>query len=149
MNTSLLLPDPLIEPGVASLEALIFLQSLARTLGGYRFRFVSETELQDGIAKALARESIAFDKEMTLPRVEGVRTMAGMKDRPDFMINGIAVEVKIKGGLSAMLRQMARYAEHPQVHGVLAIGTPRWLSELPASLSSKPVLGCRLLTSLF
>lgn len=127
----------------------IEIPQLAFLLGGFRYRFVSEVELQDGIAKVLHGANLNFERELTLPRVEGVRMVAGVNDRPDFIVDGIAVEVKIKGGLSALLRQMSRYADHPSIRGVLAIGTPRWLDGVPSSLSGKPVHGLRLISSLF
>lgn len=125
------------------------MSQLSLLLGGYRYRFVSEVELQDGIAQVLLAAQVSFDREVTLPRTEGIRMVAGLNDRPDFIVDGIAVEVKIKGSLSALLRQMSRYADHPDIRGVLAIGTPRWLEGVPTSLSSKPTRGLRLVSSLF
>lgn len=107
-------------------------------LGGYRFRFVTETDLQNGIEQALIENRIPFVREKPLSK----------QDRPDFMINGIAVEIKIKGTLASVLRQISRYADHDAVAGILVVGTPRWIPTIPRAINGKPVSSLRLIGSL-
>ena len=115
------------------------LQALISALGGYRFRFAHERDLQDGITAVLTQAGIAFQRERAL----------GPRDRPDFMTeDGIAVEIKIQGSRAQCLRQAARYASHPEVTAVLIVGTPHWLSSLSCVLDGKPVQSLRMLDSL-
>lgn len=115
------------------------IDSLHQLLSGYRFRFVSERDLQDGIERALIAAGISYEREAALSD----------PDRPDFLVgDGIAVEVKIKGSLSELIRQAARYASHQRIGSILVVGTPRWLPRVPDALSGKPVRSLRLVGSL-
>ena len=75
---------------------------LASRLAAYRFRFVSEKDLQDGIEALLTAEHIPFQRERAI----------SAPDRPDFLVDGnLAVEVKIKGSLAQPLALTATAAE--------------------------------------
>ena len=112
---------------------------LIDVLERFRFRYTDENELQQGIAKALTLRGITFEREKVLSR----------PDRPDFLVcGGVAIEVKIKGSLADLLRQVSRYATHTEVIGVLAVGTPKWLPQVPEELCGKPVRSLRLIGSL-
>ena len=56
-------------------------------LTGQRFRFSSERDLQDGIEQTLNRLSIPSKREASLTNEE----------RVDFLVNRVAVEVKVSG----------------------------------------------------
>jgi hypothetical protein len=115
------------------------LTELSKTITRYRFTFTSEKELQNGIATALIKEKIPHLREFVL----------NVTDRPDFMLyDGIVIEVKIKGSLADLLRQATRYAGYDQVTGILVVGTPHWLSRIPATLAGKPVRALRLIGSM-
>ena len=113
--------------------------SILGELSGVRFRFTDESELQAGIALALDRARIGYEREKVLSAA----------DRPDFMIDGrIAVEVKIKGTLAQALRQVARYAAHSLVEEIVLVGTPGWMTRIPPTVAGKPVYSYRLVGSL-
>lgn len=115
------------------------IEHLATRLAAYRFRFGTERDLQDGIEALLVTERIPFQRE---------RAISG-PDRPDFLVDGnLAVEVKIKGSLAQLLRQASRYASHPEIAGIVVVGSPRWLAGVPTELCGKPVRAVRLLGSL-
>jgi hypothetical protein len=115
------------------------INALVHFLGGYRFNFVTERELQDGIEEVLKKSGVVYQRENAL----------SAPDRPDFMVDrAIAIEVKIKGSLAALLRQASRYAAHPEVEAILVVGTPHWLSRVPPVLVDKPVRSLRLMGSL-
>lgn len=114
------------------------LESVAALVENYRFRFSSETELQDGLKSVFEANQINFSKEYILTK----------QDRLDFLIDGIAVEVKIKGSFAACVRQIARYAAHDDIRSILVIGTPKWLHTLPTVIEGKPVIALKLLNSM-
>lgn len=103
------------------------------------FRFVDEDDLQKGVAQALNRINVRYEREKVL----------SPQDRPDFLIDGhIALEIKIKGSIAQALRQVNRYAQHDQVSSVLLVGSPGWLNRVPNSIGGKPVYALRLTGSL-
>jgi hypothetical protein len=104
-------------------------ERLREVLGSYRYNHANERDLQDGIAQVLATRGIRFDREVVL----------GPKDRPDFMVDGIAVEVKVDGGLSDVTRQLHRYAQHAQVRALLLVTSRAQLGNQPGKMNGKPV----------
>lgn len=111
---------------------------LREVIGSYRFNHVSERELQDGIAQVFLLRGIRFDRELRL----------GPEDVPDFVVDGIAVEVKVKGSLSAVTRQLHRYAQHKQVRAVVLVTAKAQLANQPAEMNGKPVLVVKILGGL-
>lgn len=102
-------------------------QKLLTLLSSFQFNFQDEKELQDGIAKALNDNRIEFKREHSLSRW----------DRPDFLIEGIAIEVKIGGTLNNLLRQLHRYAGFDEVESVIVVTNRSRLAELPDTLNGK------------
>lgn len=112
---------------------------LIATLSSLRFRYVTERDLQDGLETIFQKKEIPFAREVEI----------SSKDRLDFLVDGgIALEVKIKGSLPELVRQITRYARHENIREILVVGTPRWIPQVPAAIEGKPVHGLRLLGSL-
>jgi hypothetical protein len=111
------------------------LARLREVLGAYRYSFSSELGLQDGIAQVLALLAIPFDREVPL----------NAKDRPDFMVDGIAVEVKVDGTTSEVTRQIHRYAQEKSVQAVLLVTSRLRHDNLPSTINRKPVAVLALL----
>jgi hypothetical protein len=109
-------------------------QEIANKLIGYRFRFSTELELHLAISEALAREGIDHVRECRL----------SLRDRLDFYLFGeIALEVKIKGRAAEILRQLERYAEADQVHGLVLVTTRRLhAAQMPFELNGKELACC-------
>jgi hypothetical protein len=108
---------------------------LREVLGAYWYAHTSERDLQDGLAQVLALRGIRFDREVRL----------SPEDRPDFMVDGIAVEVKVDGSLSDVTRQLHRYTAHKPVRAVLLVTSLQRLANLPGSMNGKPVAVLALL----
>lgn len=104
-------------PGKAS-EIHMRLSSLAKLLGGFRYRYGSEVQLHERMADLLAGAGYEFVREYRLDE----------KNRADFWLDGIVIEVKVDGSDGDALRQVDRYINLPQVQGVLLAGTPKWAS---------------------
>ena len=55
------------------------------------------------------------------------------------MVGRIGIEVKIDGPVTALLRQLHRYAQLEQVEALIAVVGRVQLSALPDTLNGKPV----------
>lgn len=105
--------------------------AVSALLGAYRFRAVNEAELQRGIEAVLIEAGYTFTREKHLSR----------KDRPDFLLeDGVAVEVKIDGTLTAVMRQLSRYAEQATVTVIVLVTTRATQAvRIPQEFCGKPV----------
>jgi len=98
----------------------------------HQFSLSTESELQAQMATVMTNCGISFSKECWLDK----------KNRPDFMVDGYAVEVKIggthQGRMSAIgiYKQCERYAMFEQVKGIVLV-TNRAMG-LPQEINSKP-----------
>lgn len=99
----------------------------------FTFAWSNEYDLQDGIALALDRADISYEREVQL----------GNAGRVDFLVDDIAVEVKVRGSRAAVLRQLYRYAVVDDVAAVLLV-TPSLKLVCPYMLASKPAGLCRI-----
>ncbi len=100
-------------------------------LSGYRFAFTDEAMLQRGIAEVLTGAGYVVKREKRLSR----------KDRPDFMVeDGVAIEVKIDGSLTSVMRQLSRYAENVTVGAIVFVTTRATQAlRVPKEFCGKPV----------
>lgn len=89
----------------------------------------SEQQLGDAVTELLDKNKISYEREKRL----------SARDRLDFFIDGTAIELKIDGSWSDLLRQLDRYAESDVVTELVVITTSRRLAAMPASLRDKPV----------
>lgn len=116
--------------GRAEIEPVFALQHLANLLAGFSYRFGSETQLHEAIAQVLTQDGRAFRREV---RIDD-------KNRFDFDLAGIIIEVKIKGSLSEALHQVDRYCALDHVRGVLIASSVRWaVVQEPKPIRGKPV----------
>lgn len=95
----------------------------------YRYEFTNEKELQDGVAEALRAGCIPFIREAPL----------GPGDYIDFVSGKVGVEVKIRGSLSDLTRQLARYAASNEIDRLVVVTTKQRLRRLPDTLEGKPI----------
>jgi hypothetical protein len=94
-----------------------------------RYTYSQETELHLGLEAAMLAAGLVPSPEVALtPR-----------DRIDFLVGRIGVEVKIKGTRDALHRQVQRYAESPLVDELLVITTMHEHRGLPATVGGKPL----------
>ncbi len=108
-------------------------RDLAAHLSSCLYEWTAERDLQDAVADRLGQR-YAVCRERALPG----------RDRPDFLVEttgfGVAVEVKVNGSRTAVLRQLGRYAAHREVGAVvLASGRRSLLAGMPAMIHGKPV----------
>lgn len=119
-------------------DALTLLRSLRQTLSQFRFHYANEAELQRGIEQVLYDKQFEFYREYLLTP----------ESRPDFYLtSGLVIEVKIASSTAEVMRQVARYASHEKVSGILLVTSRQ--HRLPESFSGKPLLIHRLTESAF
>ena len=99
-------------------------------LDRYEFSSREERRIQDAIAEILVVNEIPFKREVVL----------SPGNRPDFMVEGVALEVKVGGSIAEVLRQMQRYASEPAVKAVLLVTTrTQHMRARVGQLAGKPV----------
>lgn len=111
-------------------------QQVREVLSGHRFRGSNEHGIHAGMADAFAAAGLDAAAEVCLtPR-----------DRVDFLIGRVALEVKTQGQRTAIWRQLARYAAHPDVDLVIILASTRraLLADLPDTLAGVQVVGLLL-----
>lgn len=106
----------------------------------------NERCLQDAIDEAVRHEieGRGFQRPWRLAREVAISP----EDRIDFILQerfDLGIEVKVDGSLSALLRQLQRYAQHDAIDGLLVVSTRAHHRDLPATLSDKPVVVASLL----
>lgn len=96
----------------------------------HAFRCVNEAQLQEALATVVAGDGLQLRREARL----------ATGDRLDLLVgDGLAVEVKMKGGLSEVTRQLMRYAEQPEVLELLLVTTRAGHLALPPTMRNKPL----------
>lgn len=100
-----------------------------RALTRRRFRFTSEQDLQDSIETAFQDDALRYGREVRLSPADVV----------DFMVEHVAIEVKTKGSLAAVTRQLHRYAQHEEVQGLILVTSLQRLGNQPEQMNGKPL----------
>lgn len=104
---------------------------LLRLIRGYRLRRGREKELQDGVEEILRSRRIPFVREHRFDAA----------NRVDFWmpVDGVALEIKIRGTVTDVIMQLARYAEFPEVRGLVLLSTRQTHLGMPDTLNGKPL----------
>lgn len=115
-------------------EAEEELAALREYLRGWRFLPAPETEVQAELAKRLEAGGWGVEREVRLTPEDIIDMRCQRPGRPV-----IGVEVKVKGSLSDVTRQLFRYCAHPELAGVLLATTLRRHNNMPATMQGKPL----------
>lgn len=111
-------------------EARIAMDRISAIFYTTRFIYGDEKGLQSAIALLLKEQGVSHVREKEL----GVGPV-------DFFLNedGIGLEIKVKGSPSQVLAQLMRYAERPEINGILLVTTKCNVGRfVPSVLSGKP-----------
>jgi hypothetical protein len=118
----------------------VVIGSIQTALSGVRITPQNERELGDAVQR-LFDQGLGF-KPAALggaPKYTREHRLSA-NDRLDFFVGGkVAVELKIKGSLSDLLRQVDRYLSRDEIQAVVVVSTMRRLSALPSMLRGKPL----------
>lgn len=119
-----------MDPLVATVE---------RVLSGHRFRYDDERQLQTGIETALRAAGLDVQREASL----------GAAGTIDFLIDGLGIEIKVRGSRAEVTRQVHRYLQHDSVIALLLVTTRAELSRIPPLISGKRVFTHHLTSGAF
>lgn len=92
------------------------LNTLRHRLEAVQYLFANEARLHELIGQVLDVAGFEFEREY---RIDA-------KNRADFWLDGIVIEVKVDGDLASACRQCQRYMKLPGVRGVLLASTCTW-----------------------
>jgi hypothetical protein len=98
-------------------------------IGRYNFNYSHEVALQEGIARVLTIEQMEFAREVALTQ----------RDRIDFMVGRLGIEVKVGHPLAQVMRQLHRYAQLEQVDELLLVTNRCRHAMVPEQINGKPV----------
>lgn len=105
----------------------------------FRYNLADEDSIQIGVDEALRLGDYEFEREARLSPTE----------RVDFLVGGVAIEVKRRGTSQDLLRQLSRYAQHDRVRELLVVTARAQASDLPDTIGGKPIQCLVLLGSVF
>lgn len=89
----------------------------------------SESELSSCVFAKLVNASLVFRSEVWLDD----------SDRIDYLVDRVGVELKVKGAVNAIARQLQRYAQSDQIDELILVTTKRTHAKVPRMLSGKAV----------
>lgn len=102
-------------------------QELKTLIQSYTYHFTTEIQLQDGIEHVFKAHNVPYIRE----KIIGL-------NRIDFVSLSIAIEIKIKGNLQNVIRQLHRYAQLPDFTEVILI-TSSNRHIIPPTLNNKTI----------
>lgn len=102
---------------------------LVETISNNRFTYRTETEFQDGIADLLALRGFRFEREVRL----------NDRDRIDFLVGRVGIEIKVKGSWTDAVRQLQRYAASDRIDELVLITTRLSHAKLISEIGGKPL----------
>lgn len=106
---------------------MIHYLDLVRLIGRARLTLSNEAAAQDDLEAFFVEHGVAFEREFRLTAA----------DRPDFMVEGVAVELKAnRANATQIIGQLARYAAHPDVKAVVLLSNRA--VALPKEIEGKP-----------
>lgn len=114
-------------------------RNIAALIQEYRLPHGNEAELQENIERLFITHNIEHKREFRLNE----------KDRLDFIVGSIAIEVKTAGGCADVIRQLHRYAQHESITELVLVTTKASHLRVPERLNEKPVWTASLLGAAF
>lgn len=87
------------------------INTILKTLYSHRFPLVVEKETQAAIEVKFAENGVPYSREHRLDE----------KNIPDFFVDGIAIEVKIKGNAKQIYKQCERYCKFDEVKKLILV----------------------------
>jgi hypothetical protein len=84
-------------------------------LKAHRFQALDEATVQRSIADVLTNDGLYFEREVRLTE----------RDRIDFQVGLVGIEVKVQGTAKSILQQLTRYAKTGKLSSLILVTTMR------------------------
>lgn len=109
--------------------------ALVDYLSGFEANVQSELALQDALAKRLDEARVTYEREYHLAAERSYC------DRIDFFFPAtkLGMEVKVTGTLSAVTRQLFRYAKSPKISELVLCTTLMRHTRMPETMAGTPL----------
>ena len=96
-------------------------ETVATVIASHRYRFNREDQLQEGVAAALTSCGFTVAREVALTGADRIDMLVGRTYLPG---GSVGVEVKLRGGVADVGRQLLRYAHSPLIDELVLV-TPK------------------------
>lgn len=116
-------------PNAAIRRPAATVDQVVDAIRAHRFCYADETQLQEGLAAALAAAGLSSTREVRL----------NARDRIDILVDDVGIEVKVDGRVSSLLRQITRYAESERVGAIVVVSNRVRHLQLPSEINGKQV----------
>jgi hypothetical protein len=112
-------------------SAAVLARAVGALLKGARPTWQNETQLQEELSALLTGAGIAHQREVALTGPQRTGT-----ERIDFLLPaGVGMEVKVKGSVPTVTRQLQRYAHTPEVVALILATTRPIHTQVPATVA--------------
>lgn len=128
------------------------MDDICQVLRTCRLRYGSEKDLQDGIERVLTARGFAFRREEDLGEAGVIDFLVLGRVNEEPLKWPIGVEIKIKGSIAEIARQLHRYALSPTLGGLVLATTQMrhvYSMGIGAALNEKPYRMVHLAGSAF
>jgi hypothetical protein len=107
----------------------VIINELCLKLSQFRGQFSDEKQLQASLFELLQQDLPEVAREVAL----------APRNRIDFLAGSLGIEVKIKGSLAAVTRQLWRYSQLPAVNELILVTTVAEHTRQPNEMNGKPL----------
>lgn len=111
------------------MTALVTANQVQQLLSSYRFRSHNEAELQEAIEQLLTEHGLDYRREVVLTP----------KNRIDFMVGRIGIEIKVGHPLAQVIRQLHRYAQLDAIDELVLVSNRCRHAMVPEQINGKAV----------
>lgn len=112
------------------------LQEVYNLIASHRLRFGIERDLQDDIEAVLTAACLSFVRECRIG-TDVIDFFVPTDTTTDSHV-GLGIECKIDGGPSAVIGQLVRYAQSPDIHSLLLVTSRHTHCFNAGNICSKP-----------
>lgn len=113
------------------------MREIANAISAFRIRLSSEDQAQADVEEALRRRDVPFEPQKILSPRDRLDAFSPLPP------GGVAVEIKVKGARTAIMRQLERYAALPEVSGLVLASGVAWPFQA-GEIGGKPFLAVHL-----